>query len=68
MACPTISGIIALIISWYKKNPDPNFQINFTNMIKLMYDLGGPEGDHIVQQGSYNIGVPKLQNFNPWKN
>jgi len=68
MACPTISGVIALIVSWYKRNPDPNFQINYVNMIKLLYDLGGPEGDHIVQQGSYNIGVPKLENFNPWKN
>lgn len=67
MACPCISGIVALMISWYKSNPDTNFAINYQNMIKLLQQLGGPEGSHIVQAGQYDIGVPKFMNFDPWK-
>lgn len=64
MAAPCISGMIALIVSWYKQNPDPNFAVNYINMIKLMYDLGE---SNIIQNDNCKIGVPKLHNFNPWK-
>lgn len=65
MAAPCISGMIALIISWYKQNPDPNFKIHYINMIKLMYELGE---SNIIHSENCKIGVPKLHNFNPWKN
>jgi subtilisin family serine protease len=64
MACPCISGMIALILSWYKLNPDPSFIKDYKNMIKLLYDLGEAS---IIQTNEYNIGVPKFANFNPWK-
>jgi hypothetical protein len=64
MACPCISGMIALILSWYKLNPDPSFIKDYKNMIKLLYDLGESS---IIQTNEYNIGVPKFANFNPWK-
>jgi subtilisin family serine protease len=68
MACPCISGIIALIVSWYKKNPDPSFTINAASITKLLFDLGGDEGQHIIEAGSYDIGVPKFCNFPKWIN
>ena len=64
MACPCISGMIALILSWYKLNPDPSFIKDYKNMIKLLYTLGESS---IIQTNEYNIGVPKFANFNPWK-
>ncbi len=64
MACPCISGMIALILSWYKLNPDPSFIKDYKSMIKLLYDLGESS---IIQTNEYNIGVPKFANFNPWK-
>jgi subtilisin family serine protease len=66
MACPAISGVIALIISWYKKNKDLNFVINQENITKLLFDLGGPTGQHIIEAGVYNIGIPKFANM-IWK-
>jgi subtilisin family serine protease len=64
MACPCISGMIALILSWYKLNPSPNFVKDYKNMIKLLYELGESS---IIQTNEYNIGVPKFANFDPWK-
>jgi subtilisin family serine protease len=64
MACPCISGMVALILSWYKLNPDPNFVKDYKNMIRLLYELGEST---IIQTNEYNIGVPKFANFDPWK-
>lgn len=64
MACPCISGIIALIIGWYKKHPELNFQIDTPNMIKLLFNLGG---SNIISTGDFNIGVPKFCNFSEWE-
>jgi len=64
MACPCISGVIALILAWYKLNPDPSFIKDYKNMIKLLYELGESS---IIHENSYNIGVPKFANFDPWK-
>jgi subtilisin family serine protease len=64
MACPCISGMVSLILSWYKQNPDPTFIKDYKNMIKLLYGLGESS---IIQTNEYNIGVPKFANFNPWK-
>ena len=63
MACPCITGMLALIISRYKANPQLNFAINQKNITKLLFDLGGPEGQHIIQAGLYDIGVPKFANM-----
>jgi subtilisin family serine protease len=63
MACPAISGIIALLISWYKQHPEFNFVINQANITKLLFELGGPTGEHIIKTGVYNIGVPKFTNM-----
>jgi subtilisin family serine protease len=67
MATPCITGIIALLLSWYKAHPDPSFVVNYSNIIKLLYGLGDEEGNNILKTGEYSIGVPKLHNFNPWK-
>lgn len=66
MACPCITGIVALIVSWYKEHPDPNFKINQETITKLLFDLSGPEGTHLIQAGQYDIGVPKMYNFHGW--
>jgi subtilisin family serine protease len=65
MACPAITGIISLIISWMKAHGKQN-DINVKNMIKILQELGGDEGQHIVQVGLYDIGVPKFCNFTDW--
>ena len=65
MACPCISGMIALILSWYKANPDPLFVKHYQYLIKLLYELGE---SNIISVGNTNIGVPKFANFDPWKN
>lgn len=64
MACPCISGVVALIVSWYKKHPELNFEINQQNITKLLHSLGDDSGQNIIQAGQYNIGVPKFCNFN----
>ena len=64
MACPCISGMISLILSWYKTNPNPDFVKDYKNMIKILYELGE---SNIIQTNDYNIGVPKFANFDPWK-
>ena len=64
MACPCISGIIALILSWYKKHPELNFVIDTPSMIKLLFNLGG---SNIISTNEYNIGVPKFCNFSEWE-
>ena len=63
MSCPAISGIIALILSWYKQHPEYGFVINQKNITKMLFDLGGPYGEHIIKAGVYNIGVPKFANM-----
>ena len=65
MACPAITGIISLIISWMKAAGKQS-DINVKNMIKILQELGGDEGQHIVQVGLYDIGVPKFCNFKDW--
>lgn len=64
MACPCISGMVSLILSWYKTNPNPDFVKDYKNMIKILYELGE---SNIIQTNDYNIGVPKFANFDPWK-
>ena len=66
MACPCISGMIALIISWHKQNPNPLVVINYKEILKLLYDMSGEQG-HIVQANEYNISVPRFLNWTPEK-
>jgi len=63
MACPMISGVVALIVS-YLKSQNKKEEINYKNIIKILQQMGGPSGEHIVQAGSYDIGVPKFCNYN----
>lgn len=65
MACPCITGMIALIISWFK-NTGKLDQINHANILKILQELGGDEGKHIVDVGNYDIGVPNFCNFTDW--
>jgi subtilisin len=60
MAAPSISGMIALIMS-YKKTLNPNYKTNYKDIIKILYKLGEA---NIIHLNGYNIGVPKFLNYN----
>jgi subtilisin family serine protease len=66
MACPMISGIISLIVSNLKAE-NKKEEINYKNIIKILQQMGGDEGEHIIQAGSFDVGVPKFCNYN-WDN
>lgn len=66
MACPCISGIVALIVGWFKKNPHPNYNIDTPSIIRLLFELGGDSGEDIIVAEGFNIGVPKFCNFHDW--
>jgi len=65
MACPAISGVVALIVSWLKANNKKEL-CNVKSMIKILQALGGDEGKHIIKAGQYDFGVPKFCNFTDW--
>lgn len=62
MACPAITGVVALMISWMKLTGKTD-QINTKNIIKILQELGDSTGNNITQIGDYNIGVPKFCNY-----
>lgn len=63
MACPCISGMVAIIVSWLKSQGKKE-RINYKNIIQILQSMGGPEGQHIISAGQYDIGVPKFANWN----
>jgi subtilisin family serine protease len=63
MACPCITGVLALIISWMKSS-NKQSDINVKNMIKILQDLGSKDNGHrITQIGQYDISVPEFCNM-----
>lgn len=60
MACPCMTGMVALILAYHKQHT-PNFRPTYLDMLKTLYHLGE---QNIINLGSYNVGVPKLFNYN----
>lgn len=60
MACPAITGIVALIISWMKKEGRQS-EISYKTILKTLYELGEK---NIINMGTYSFGVPKFCNYN----
>ncbi len=60
MACPMICGMIALIISSYKKN-NPTYKTNYQEILKTIYHMGE---NNLMDLGAYRVAVPKFCNFN----
>lgn len=65
-ASPFIAGIVALLLSYYKAQGTNEYH-NYTEMLKLLDEMGGDDGTSIVHDGQYTYGVPSFANFKPWK-